>query len=137
MNPSGPSGPSTPRSPLTAADKRYARSLHRQNIEEARAKASLCREQYDTQIRETGEVGRELYDELVASAYRFYMEVRPSFLDTEVEDDLNEMRDLFGRVFDSDKPVWEIDDLAPKVFAGMIDVLESLVEKAGLLEVDA
>jgi len=129
-----PAGPTGPSGPLTEADKRYARKLHRESIAEAREQAKLCRRQYDEQMRETGEIGRDLLTDLVAAAHRFFMEVRPCFLDTELEDTIDEIRDLFGRVIEAEKPVWEMEDVTAKDFASRIDILDAMVVKAELLE---
>jgi len=62
------------------------------------------------------------------------MEVRPCFLDTELEDTIDEIRDLFGRVIEAEKPVWEMEDVTAKDFASRIDILDAMVVKAELLE---
>jgi hypothetical protein len=131
------SGPPTgPAKQLTEGDKQYLRNHHRERIQDAREKAILCREQYDEQ-RGRGEIGDELYVDLVTATIAYWRQTRASVEDTRYEEeypDFDEVAGLFERVAETDAPVYEIDDLDPKTFAAYIDAIDAVVVKSGLLE---
>jgi hypothetical protein len=121
---------------VTEQEKRRSRARHRQAIHSAYGKAKLCREQYDTQ-RERGEIGAELYNDMVDAAFRLYSQLRPAVIDTDFEDDVAEVGEVFEEVFAADERLSEIESVEPKTFAAIIDRLEAITVKGGLDEVDA
>jgi hypothetical protein len=121
---------------LTEEEKRRSRARHRQAIHSAYGKAKLCREQYDTQ-RERGEIGAELYNDMVDAAFRLYSQLRPAVVDTQFEDDVDEIGEVFEDVFAADERLSEMDGVEPKTFAAIIDRLTAITVKGGLDEVDA
>jgi hypothetical protein len=121
---------------LTEEEKRRSRARHRQAIHSAYGKAKLCREQYDTQ-RERGEIGVELYNDMVDAAFRLYSQLRPAVIDTDFEDEVAEVGEVFEEVFAADERLSEMDSVEPKTFAAIIDRLTAITVKSGLAEVDA
>jgi len=121
---------------LTEEEKRRSRARHRELIHRAYGEAKLCREQYDTQ-RERGEIGVELYNDMVDAAFRLYSQLRPAVIDTDFEGEVSEVGEVFEDVFAADERLSEMDSVEPKTFAAIIDHLTAITVKGGLAEVDA
>jgi hypothetical protein len=127
--------PAGPAKQLTEEDKRQLRNQHREQIKNAREEALLCREQFKEQTAR-GEIGDDLYVDLVTATFGYWMQTRASVKDSRYEDDYPDTRALWERVVEADVPVYEHDDLDAKEFAAHIDAIDAIVLKSGLLEME-
>jgi hypothetical protein len=127
--------PAGPAKQLTEEDKRQLRNQHREQIKNAREEALLCREQFKEQTAR-GEIGDDLYVDLVTATFGYWMQTRASVKDSRYEDDCPDTRALWERVVEADVPVYEHDDLDAKEFAAHIDAIDAIVLKSGLLEME-
>lgn len=101
-----------------------------QRITDAIAEARLCRQQYDAQMAEHGEIGRELHIDLAIAAVRLYDELIIFSDDVDGFPDMDEIKDEAYATDIVDNP-----DLPAKLFAGYIDALEAAALKLGFVEV--
>lgn len=115
--------------------KRRSRARHRDRIQSAYESAMLCRKHYDEQ-RAAGEIGQELLSDLSSNTFRLYHQLRPALIDTDYEDDLSPIRETYRTVLDADEPLEEIEEVTPQSFAMMIDRMDAIATKTGLVEVD-
>lgn len=113
--------------------KRRMRGRHRQQIKDAYDQAALCRRQYDEQ-RLNGDIDDELYHDLASASFRLYNQLRPAALDTKYEDTLGEIGDTHKELLRADEPLTENEDVSPKTFASMVDRMESVIVKSGIVE---
>lgn len=113
--------------------KRRSRARHRDRIQSAYEKAKLCREQYDEQ-RVRGEIGDELYNDMIDAAYRLYSQLRPAVLDTDFEERVSDAGDVIKQIYRSENAPREVEDVSPKVFAAVLDSLTATAVKTGLAE---
>lgn len=127
--------PAGPAKQLTEEDKRQLRNQHREQIKNAREEALLCREQFKEQTAR-GEIGDDLYVDLVTATFGYWMQTRTSVKDSRYEDDYPDTRALWERVVEADVPVYEHDGLDAKEFAAHIDAIDAIVLKSGLLEME-
>jgi len=127
--------PAGPAKQLTEEDKRQLRNQHREQIKDAREEALLCREQFKEQTAR-GEIGDDLYVDLVTATFGYWMQTRASVKDSRYKDDYPDTRALWERVVEADVPVYEHDDLDAKEFAAHIDAIDAIVLKSGLLEME-
>jgi len=130
-----PHTPGGPAKQLTEEDKRQLRNQHREQIKDAREEALLCREQFKEQTAR-GEIGDDLYVDLVTATFGYWMQTRTSVKDSRYEDDYPDTRALWERVVEADVPVYEHDGLEPETFARHIAEIDDVVAESGLLEME-
>lgn len=125
--------PTGPAKQLTDEDKRWLRNQHREKIKESRKKALRCRRQYDEQ-RADGEIADDLYSDLVAATFEYWMQTRTSVEGSQYETDYPDTRALWERVVEADEAIHDHDDFDPETFARHIGEIDAIVTMSGLLE---
>lgn len=121
---------------FTEEDKRWLRNRHREQIQEAREEALLCCEHYEEQQADDGEIGEELYRDLIGATSSYWMETRASVEGSVYEEEYPDTRGLFKQVDDADAAVWEIDELPPERFVEHIRAIDAVVTDSDLLEME-
>jgi hypothetical protein len=111
--------------------KARCRAKHRQRIADAREEALLCREQYDEQLAEHGEIGRELHRDLATAAFKYHMQIHVYQDEDIVEGIYPDIRPLLKRMFEFDGHVADLPGVSARVWAAHIDALDAAAWKLG------
>jgi hypothetical protein len=111
--------------------KARCRAKHRQRIADAREEALLCREQYDEQLAEHGDIGRELHGDLAVAALKYDSQIHV-YRDEDIVDGIYpDIRPLRKKMFEFDGHVADLPGVSAKVWAAHIDALDAAAWKLG------
>lgn len=126
---------SGPNRAITEREKRIARKRHQREIRDALDKARVCRKQYN-ELPEAAEIDHELYKDLDVATFRLYSELRPALMNTDYRPTIESMGEKLTEVAEADCELAEIEDFSPESLIGMIDWMESVIQRTDLLEVE-
>ena len=133
MKPAGPpTGPT--KGPDVERLKARSRAAHRQSIADAIEEARLVRQQYDEQLAENGEIGRDLHADLAKAMLGLYYQIHA--YDEDV-DNFPDTDDIRREIFEFDGHVADNPEAPAKLLAAKIDQLEATATKLGFTEVEA
>lgn len=128
MNPNFPTD-----DPETERMKARSRARHRQAIADAIEQGRIVRQQYDEQLAENGEIGRDLHGDLAHAVLELYMQIH---VYEDAADRFPDFDDLRHELFHFDGHVADNPETPAKLLAAHIDALEATALKLGFTEVD-